>query len=73
MDVNQAAVDAAMDAAGASLLIHGHTHRPDVHRWQHGGVTRTRVVLTDWDASADRGQMLRWENGEPKAIARSTR
>jgi UDP-2,3-diacylglucosamine hydrolase len=72
MDVNQSAVDVAMDAAGASLLIHGHTHRPDVHRWQHRGTTRTRVVLTDWDASADRGHLLRWENGAPKAIARST-
>ena len=73
MDVNQLAVDAAMDAAGASLLIHGHTHRPAVHRWQHGGTTRTRAVLTDWDASADRGHLLRWDNGEPKAIARSAR
>ncbi len=73
MDVNQAAVDAAMDAAGASLLIHGHTHRPAVHRWQHRGATRTRVVLTDWDASADRGHLLRWDNGEPTAIARSIR
>jgi UDP-2,3-diacylglucosamine hydrolase len=63
MDVNAAAVDAAMDAAGATLLIHGHTHRPGTHRWRVGGVERTRRVLTDWDASACRGTLLRWENG----------
>lgn len=61
MDVNPAAVDAAMDAAGATLLIHGHTHRPAVHRWQAAGTERTRVVLTDW--GADRGALLRWEDG----------
>ena len=64
MDVNAAAVDAAMDAAGARLLIHGHTHRPAVHRWRTAaGVERTRVVLTDWDAEAGRGSLLRWEDG----------
>jgi len=73
MDVNQGAVDAAMDAAGARLLIHGHTHRPGLHRWQHGDQLRTRVVLTDWDASADRGHLLRWDNGAPQPIARLAR
>jgi UDP-2,3-diacylglucosamine hydrolase len=63
MDVNAAAVDATMDAAGARLLIHGHTHRPAVHRWPAGGIERTRVVLTDWDATAGRGALLRWEDG----------
>ena len=61
MDVNPGAVDAAMDAAGASLLIHGHTHRPAVHRWARGAEARTRVVLPDWDAT--RGTMLRWQDG----------
>ena len=63
MDVNAAAVAAAMSAAGAQLLIHGHTHRPAVHRWQADGAERMRVVLTDWDATAHRGAMLRWEDG----------
>lgn len=62
-DVDAAAVDAAMHAAGATLLIHGHTHRPDTHRWRADGLERTRVVLTDWDADAGRGRLLRWEDG----------
>jgi UDP-2,3-diacylglucosamine hydrolase len=64
-DVDPAAVDAVMDAAGASLLIHGHTHRPGTHRWHRGAAARTRVVLTDWDAGADRGALLRWEDAGP--------
>lgn len=67
MDVNQQAVDAMMTAADASLLIHGHTHRPAEHQWRHAGATRRRVVLTDWDAS--RGTLLGWRNGIAGALA----
>lgn len=49
MDVTPAAVDALLDSEGAGLLIHGHTHRPDEHVWQHGQETRRRIVLGDWD------------------------
>lgn len=48
MDVAQHAVDELLDAHDADLLIHGHTHRPAVHRWQHGDAERTRIVLGDW-------------------------
>lgn len=52
--VAPADVDADMAAhaaagAGALGLIHGHTHRPGVHRL---GATGHRVVLSDWDADA---------------------
>lgn len=47
-DVNQAAVNALLDATGADILIHGHTHQPAVHRWQHGARVRERWVLPDW-------------------------
>lgn len=69
MDVEQFAVDAAMDAADASLLIHGHTHRPAIHDWLHAGRPRRRVVLTDWDAEAGRGALLAWRDGAPAALA----
>jgi UDP-2,3-diacylglucosamine hydrolase len=67
MDVNPAAVDAAMDAAGATLLIHGHTHRPATHRWQGSGAERTRLVLPDWDETG-RGALLRWQDGAATAL-----
>ncbi|KRC30645.1 MULTISPECIES: UDP-2,3-diacylglucosamine diphosphatase [unclassified Acidovorax] len=38
-----------LQAAGASTLVHGHTHRPAQHTLAPG---LTRVVLSDWDAAA---------------------
>ncbi|MDO8298926.1 UDP-2,3-diacylglucosamine diphosphatase [Lacisediminimonas sp.] len=46
MDVNESAVQRLFEQSGAGLMIHGHTHRPGVHRYQGGLV---RHVLPDWD------------------------
>ena len=48
-DVNAQAVMTLMQAHGVSRLIHGHTHRPDHHRWvlPDGGPAE-RIVLSDW-------------------------
>jgi UDP-2,3-diacylglucosamine hydrolase len=46
--------------AGASTLIHGHTHRPATERRAEGW---QRLVLSDWDldhGQADRAEVLRW-------------
>ena len=48
MDVNQDAIDALFADTGAGVLIHGHTHRPALHR--HGRLLR--YVLPDWDGDA---------------------
>ena len=48
MDVNQAAVEAALRRHGVRKLIHGHTHRPATHRFDLDGQTAERVVLGDW-------------------------
>ncbi|MES9856016.1 MAG: UDP-2,3-diacylglucosamine diphosphatase [Sedimenticola sp.] len=48
MDVNQQAVEAYMSGNGATLLIHGHTHRPDSHRFALNGEELRRIVLGDW-------------------------
>jgi UDP-2,3-diacylglucosamine hydrolase len=45
MDVNQDAIAALFADTGASVLIHGHTHRPARHR--HAQLVR--YVLPDWD------------------------
>jgi UDP-2,3-diacylglucosamine hydrolase len=50
MDVNTSAVENALQQA--DLLIHGHTHRPDVHDIAQ----KKRIVLGDW--RADQAQIL---------------
>ncbi len=52
MDVTPAVVDDALRASGLRLLIHGHTHRPAVHRFTIDGAPAERWVLPDWDFDA---------------------
>ena len=61
MDVNGGAVAEAMRKAGATRLIHGHTHRPAVHAFTLDGKPAERIVLGDW---YEQGSVLRVdENG----------
>jgi UDP-2,3-diacylglucosamine hydrolase len=48
MDVNQDAVETAMNSAKVLRLIHGHTHRPSIHRFRIEGQSSERFVLDDW-------------------------
>ena len=45
MDVSRSAVDGVMCHEGASVLVHGHTHRPGIHRHDWG----RRYVLGAWE------------------------
>jgi UDP-2,3-diacylglucosamine hydrolase len=45
MDVAHDAVEQVFASTGASVMIHGHTHRPAVHR----SATHVRYVLPDWE------------------------
>jgi UDP-2,3-diacylglucosamine hydrolase len=47
MDVNADAVSTLMQKENSNVLIHGHTHRPAIHRLADGAV---RVVTGDWSA-----------------------
>lgn len=49
MDVDTDAVRDAFRQADVRLLVHGHTHRPAVHRLEVDGKPHTRIVLPDWD------------------------
>lgn len=57
MDVNEATVATAMRAAGVTTLLHGHTHRPAIHRFILDGQPATRIVLGDW---YEQGSALSW-------------
>ena len=56
-DTNPAAIRAALHSAQAGILIHGHTHRPAVHRLDNGD---TVYVLGDW---RPHGEILRYADG----------
>ena len=59
MDVNQRAVESVMARRGVTRLIHGHTHRPAIHRFRSvDGKDMERIVLGDW---YDQSSILRWD------------
>ena len=60
MDVNDTAVNRAIDSFdGFDALLHGHTHRPELHYSSEG---KTRYVLGDW-------RLLDSDTSKPKISA----
>jgi len=49
VDVTPEEVPRIMSEHGVKTLIHGHTHRPAIHKLQIGDDTAQRIVLGDWD------------------------
>lgn len=60
MDVNQQQVHDRLQANRCKMMVHGHTHRPDVHQTSSDQITR--YVVGDWHA--DHAKVLRYEHGE---------
>ena len=58
MDVNQDAVISVMQKYSTLRLIHGHTHRPDLHQFDIDGQAAQRFVLAQWSKNA--GEVLCW-------------
>ncbi len=48
LDVTEEAVLAMFNKHQVTKMIHGHTHRPNVHHYEVDGKTLTRTVLGDW-------------------------
>jgi UDP-2,3-diacylglucosamine hydrolase len=48
MDVTPEDVVRVMAEAGVQTLLHGHTHRPQVHDIEVAGKPARRLVLGDW-------------------------
>ena len=57
MDVNQSTVERSMREFDVRLLLHGHTHRPAVHRFTLDGHPAQRIVLGAWHGQAS---FVRW-------------
>lgn len=60
MDVNSDAIAAVITEYDVTTMVHGHTHRPCVHRHALGGRQATRIVLGDW---YDQASFLALERG----------
>lgn len=58
MDVNQDTVISVMQKYSTSRLIHGHTHRPNLHQFHINGQAAQRFVLAAW--SKNSGEILCW-------------
>jgi UDP-2,3-diacylglucosamine hydrolase len=54
MDVNPRAVAESMRQHDARRLIHGHTHRPALHRFELDGREVSRYVLGEWHTDSAR-------------------
>ena len=65
-DVNAESVAAALRAAGTSLLLHGHTHRPGIQSLSVDGRECARIVLGDWH---NEGSLLRWDSSGPELLS----
>lgn len=65
MDVTQSEVERVLREAGITTLIHGHTHRPAVHKLALSGKTGTRIVLGDWGTQ---GWYVRISGGSPALV-----
>jgi UDP-2,3-diacylglucosamine hydrolase len=49
IDVTPEEIPQVMAAHGVRTLIHGHTHRPAIHKLTVDGEPARRIVLGDWD------------------------
>ena len=49
VDVTPEEVPRVMRQYGVNTLVHGHTHRPAIHKLQIGDLAARRIVLGDWD------------------------
>ena len=63
MDVNQGAVMRTINEYSADILLHGHTHRPDIHTIELGNRKAKRIVLGDWYTQ---GSVVRWDLRGPR-------
>ncbi|QEM81639.1 UDP-2,3-diacylglucosamine diphosphatase [Halomonas binhaiensis] len=68
MDVTPDEVIRIMTEQGVSTLIHGHTHRPDVHDINLPDTIGKRYVLGDWGRT--HGWEIRSEPGQPLKLSR---
>lgn len=65
MDVNQATFFDYMKKYDCELMIHGHTHQPNIHKVTYDNKLLTRIVLSSWDHDP---RILVWGNDGSKKL-----
>lgn len=74
MDVNQNAVEEMMTKYQASIMIHGHTHKPATHYFDIAGKPSQRIVLGAWHDGInyikqdESGKITLVQNGNEKRV-----
>ena len=66
MDVTDSAVIDVLRAYGARHMVHGHTHRPQLHRVDVDGEPGMRAVLGDWYLG---DLILLWDDAGPRLLS----
>lgn len=64
-DVDPDTVHRQMQQHGVRILIHGHTHRPMIHRFALAGQKAQRIVLGDWYQG---DSVLVWQDGRGELL-----
>ena len=68
MDVNQSEVEDVLRATDTRIMIHGHTHKPNVHHIPAEEGNMIRIVLGDW---YEQGSVLVWKKSDFQLESRS--
>ena len=58
MDVNSDAVKKTLLKYNVNIILHGHTHRPNIHKIKLSNGNAMRIVLGDW---FEQGSVVRWD------------
>lgn len=58
MDVTQQTVEEVMQQWNCDSLIHGHTHRPNIHSFFLNGQSVQRLVLGDWENNSSNNVLI---------------
>lgn len=69
MDVTESAVLEVLRAHDACHIVHGHTHRPNLHNIKVDGRPGLRAVVGDWYVD---DIVLCWDESGPKLVSAST-
>ena len=67
MDAKPDTVKKIMAKHNVNIMIHGHTHRPNIHKYKINNQEKTRIVLGAWHD--DDPKYLVWDDNDYRLIS----